>query len=370
MKKVLSVLLAAAMVMGMSVSAFAASADKTFGAGDSSTNYKDITDIKASLEFNYVMHKEGNTYVAYDSSKDIKDLKAGDTLYFRVDWADGKNFAGKADKDWRIKVDNAQFVDSAEFFYDEKGTIWNNEKNLYVKVVLEDDFDAYEEEEVKFHFYIYDRENDVEGDKIKVAYDFIDYNKEELTKEDLSWVITVDEPTTYTYKKGEKAAKATIDFDGTAYTEFKMYSGEKYTLSAETKYNKDLSKEYDTDVEVITFRLKNVDNVDILFPASKDNKQVVAVVDGELVPVEAEYIKGHKFESGKKADGYLVENAEYTQYAVIDADVEIEVEETKDTTKPSTDKTNPETGANDFVGAAVALAVVSVAAAGALAFKK
>ncbi|MBQ9970312.1 MAG: NPXTG-anchored protein, partial [Oscillospiraceae bacterium] len=33
-------------------------------------------------------------------------------------------------------------------------------------------------------------------------------------------------------------------------------------------------------------------------------------------------------------------------------------------------KANPETGAADFVGAAVAMAVVSVAAAGALALKK
>ena len=369
MKKVLSVVLAAAMVLGMSVSAFAKDADKTFGAGTAGVE-STVKDVKKELDFNWVYHNKTDKY---NSTQEVEDLKAGDTLYFLVDNADGSHYTEKADQDWRIKVNNAQFVESAEFFYDKDKTIKTakDEACLYVKVVLENDFDAYEEDEVKFYFYIYDRQNDVEGDKVSVAYDFINYATDTLDKEDLSWVITVDEPTTSPYKKGEKAAKATIDFDGAAFAEFKMYAGEKYTLSSETKYNKNLSKEYDTDVEVITFRMKNVENCDILFPASKDNKQIVAVVDGELVPVEAEFVKDHKFESGKKANGYLVENAEYTQYAVIDADVEIEVEE--DTTAPSTpstDKTNPSTGANDFVGAAVALAVVSVAAAGALAFKK
>ena len=62
-------------------------------------------------------------------------------------------------------------------------------------------------------------------------------------------------------------------------------------------------------------------------------------------------------------------------FVLVDADADLDWEDTtrkevvvEDTT--SSDKTNPNTGANDFVGAAVALAVVSVAAAGALAFKK
>ncbi|HIV35891.1 MAG TPA: hypothetical protein H9999_01630, partial [Candidatus Negativibacillus faecipullorum] len=45
-------------------------------------------------------------------------------------------------------------------------------------------------------------------------------------------------------------------------------------------------------------------------------------------------------------------------------------EPTTETPAPETSKPNPETGAEDFVGLAVSLAVVSVAAAGALALKK
>ena len=369
MKKVLSVLLAAAMVMGMSVSAFAAN-DKevTFGGGDVATNSQKVDEITFANVI--IDDKEGDYKTTKNSWEDVTNLESGDVLYFAVRDKDGKAIEAKADSNWKIKLKGDEYVKNATFFWDSKSEVYSDEKALYVKVVLEDDFDFYAEDEVNFYFYIKNTKNGDESQKAKVSYDFKNIGEKNLDEDDLDWVITVDKPTTYVYDKNAKGAYGVFDFDNGAYLEFKLYGGEKYTLSAEEKYNKELSKEYDTDVEVITFRLKNVENADLVLKSSKDNKQVVAVVDGELVPVEAEYIKGHKFESGKKADGYLVENAEYTQYAVIDADVEIEVEETKDTTKPSTDKTNPETGANDFVGAAVALAVVSVAAAGALAFKK
>ena len=176
------------------------------------------------------------------------------------------------------------------------------------------------------------------------------------------------------YSSKSKAKKATLDFNETALVELKMYPGEKYTVSGVEKYNKELSKEYDT--EVSTIDLRGIEGGDLVLTASKDNKQVVMVVDGELVPVEAEYVKGYKFESGEKTTGYLVEKAEEGVYALISADIELEVEDKDvdtDVEAPTVDdgnKTNPPMGANDFVGAAVALAVVSVAAAGALALKK
>ena len=376
MKKVLSVLLAAAMVMGMSVASFAAKettkefGNGTEGLGNSDANVEYIT----FTGFNLVRDGESLGWFDAKTSKDA-NLEAGDTLYFPLMDYTGKAIAyGDLDKDWRIKINNADYVSGASFFSVEDATDAKASgcqiNEVAVKVVLEDDFDHYEEDNVKFFFQIYDRQKNNYSDRVEVVLNFADFKEIPLDKEDLNWVIVVDEPATYKYGKNEKAAKATIDFDGVAYTEFKMYAEEKYTLSSSTKYNKTLSKEYDTDVEVITFRMKNVENFDILFPSSKDNKQIVAVVDGELVPVEATYVEDHKFQSGKKADGYLVEDAEYLTYAVIDADVEIAVEEEVKDTTTEANKANPSTGANDFVGAAVALAVVSVAAAGALALKK
>ena len=401
MKKVLSVLLAAAMVMGMSVSAFAAGFNATptapsnvdyvtwGGEGTAAPYYFQSTD---KVEWPMMMIERDGTYTTYtqaEADKDAVTLEAGDTLYFFPTLNGNFIAADDLPSNIKIKINNADYIDGASFETIDKDSTsnlakairkaedfyWNkvDDANLsvaFVEVALEEDFDYYTEDEVEFYLYLHDTKT-AAVNKLYVNYDFANYSKSTLTEAKLDWVITVTKPTTYTYKKGEKAAYATIDFDGNAYGEFKMYPGEKYTLSSTIKYNKDLAKEYDTEVEVVEFRLKNVDNIDLVFESAKDNKQVVAVVDGELVPVEATYVEDHKFDNGDKVDGYLVENAEYTAYALIDADVEIEVEAEEPVETPvEADKANPETGAADFVGAAVAMAVVSVAAAGALALKK
>ena len=72
---------------------------------------------------------------------------------------------------------------------------------------------------------------------------------------------------------------------------------------------------------------------------------------------------------GTKVDGWVIETNELGYYIVSDIELEIEAEEEVEA-EVEADKANPETGAADFVGAAVAMAVVSVAAAGALALKK
>jgi hypothetical protein len=75
-----------------------------------------------------------------------------------------------------------------------------------------------------------------------------------------------------------------------------------------------------------------------------------------------------KFEK-ELSKGYIAEiDANEGAYALVSADLEVEVEAEEEPVEA--DKANPETGAADFVGAAVAMAVVSVAAAGALALKK
>ena len=103
----------------------------------------------------------------------------------------------------------------------------------------------------------------------------------------------------------------------------------------------------------------------------KDNKQIVEVVDGALVAVESEYVTKYEvIDDIVLAKGYIADAKENGSYAVIDADIELIVPEVEAEPEVEADKANPETGAADFVGAAVAMAVVSVAAAGALALKK
>ncbi len=440
MKKVLSVLLAAAMVMGMGVSSMArnkvtVSTDTYYG---STAAAVDFYPNAANITWQNLMVVRNNA-IKYNVEKGYNTsvkLEAGDELWFTfsvagVADADNLAYNGKlafAPSHWKVKASNSDIVKSAEVAVIDgtatgANTAVNNwlwalcggEDNVHakntandshgaktfdhladgelacgvpmwkegvvvggkeaaVKVVLESDFDYYVEEDEDIFFYIYDTKNSSESSYVEVDYAFSDYATSTLVEDDLDYVLTVKNPTTYTYAKGEKAAYATVDFNSYALASFKMYSEEKYTLGVSAKYNSVLSKAYDTDVEVITFTMKGVDSsIDLLFPAKSDKYQVVAVVDGELVPVEATYVENHKFNAGKATNGYLVEDAEYTQYALIDADVEIAVEEVETEVEApvvEAEKANPETGAADFVGAAVAMAVVSVAAAGALALKK
>ena len=115
MKKILSVLLAAAMVMGMSVASFAA-ADVTFGSGSDDVTRDEIN--VGNIKFNYVrVFNEDDELVGQgDDTVDI-ELHAGDVLYFALNDANATNIGGQADEDWKIKINNAKYVESAEFFY-------------------------------------------------------------------------------------------------------------------------------------------------------------------------------------------------------------------------------------------------------------
>ncbi len=370
MKKILSVVLAGAMILGMSVASFAK--DFTGGAGSAD---RTANDDAAKITFN-VVSLNGKTAVAHNEHLNGKDsnLKGGDVLYFRVDNMKGEGLKGAADKDWAIRINNAEYVEDAVFFVDNNKTITGGDAdNLYVKVTLENDFDNFDED-VEFYFYISDKEHDSESAKVSVSYKYEGLKEVELTKSDLDWVLTVDKAKTYKYKKGEKSGVATIDMNGIL-AELKMYAGEKYSIDPDLHYDKDLSKEYDVDVELLTVR----DDMETLFfKADKDNKMIVALdKDGDLVEVDAKYVTDYKFGSGKRVDGYLVENVKYGKYAKVSNKIELndkkdEDKVDEDASKPTADTTkpNPNMGANDFVGAAVALAVVSVAAAGALSLKK
>ena len=395
MKKVLSVLLAAAMVMGMSVTSFAADTWTTFGSGDGE-NAANVSNIFWNNVI--VVNEDDDVRKAYSTTSaaaGIEDIEDGDVFYFPVstsedidDKTDVHSYmTGKADSDWKIKLKGDEYVKSATFKrlktddgqndgIDSLGEkLWKAlgcsderpEYMLYVKVTLEDDVNVYDDDS-SFTFYINDE--GTTSEKVKVLFDFVETSEKDIDEDDLDWALSVNKTTEYNYDEDSAAKKATVEFSDVATGEFKMYPDETYKLGVSIDYNKALSQEWDTDVEVMNFTLGNVGNTDLVLLAEKDEYQVVAVVDGELVPVEATYVEDHKFADGSKVDGYLVENAEYTAYALIDADVEIEAEEEVEAPVVEADKANPETGAADFVGAAVAMAVVSVAAAGALALKK
>ena len=108
--------------------------------------------------------------------------------------------------------------------------------------------------------------------------------------------------------------------------------------------------------------------------------------DGNFVAVDAEYVENYAIaHTNKKVNGFMFSTKQLGNYVLSTEELgeEEEVAEEPTTEEPvveepaveepvveETNKPNPNTGAEDFVGLAVSLAVVSVAAAGALALKK
>ncbi len=379
MKKILSAVLAAAMVLSMGVMAFAA--DVNFGSGTG--NEFKTRDGQLTFEKAFVVR--GSTAIKVNEDNGYDKLESGDVIYFPVhDSGAGADITTKAAKNWQIKINNAEYVDDADFvnldiskgdgkaINTEDGTVANN--TLCVKVSLTD-FSDFTDENVNFYFYIYDTTTKVRSDRVTVKFKMNNY-KDTLEEEDLDWVITVAGPKAYKYDSKAKAKNATFDFNGAAFAEVKLFPGETYKVNVNTKYDKEIAKMYpEADFEFVELSGDFDKVADVVLPSSKDNKFIYEVVDGDLVAVDAEYVKGHKFDSGEKVNGYLFTTNELGKYAISDVELDLEDEDIDlddDTTSAPVEdnKVNPPMGANDFVGAAVALAVVSVAAAGALALKK
>ena len=424
MKKVLSAILAAAMVMGMTVSASAAN---FFANEDTETiNPRWVTEIKWSDVV--IINKHGKLEDVKKAGEKYDELNAGDELYF---WT---GLSEKADKDWVVKVNDEEFVEDVEFYYETKanklpeksGIMETNQ--LYVKVTIADDFDHYAEDgKTNFWFYIYDTNKydhndkgeilkDANGKKIEltdaqrtsetatVKYSFDDYAVVYLcdTKNGCDHDHDTDRDNTDCFYIGHEADHKEVrlgDSDPAMYVlcddcfttsqkvmfeveldekevffQAKMIPGEEYLTTVYTKYDKALTKAYDIDMNVL--HIDTEMKVDAIFESAKDDKVVLEVIDGELYEVESEFVTKYEVIKNKVlTKGYKVENLDNGTFVLVDADADLDWEDmtrkevvVEDTT--SSDKTNPNTGANDFVGAAVALAVVSVAAAGALAFKK
>ncbi len=440
MKKVLSVLLAAAMVMGMSVSAFAAP-NYTW---DSKSTDDAVGKVDSVYFPGVVWHmKDDNEVTKVNGSNTIENLEPGDNLYFPlfdvepeliwvltdegakivrdqkldvnakagdpipVGWAapvattvgqtDGNpvdkevvalhEYTGKIDSDWSINIEGTEYVQTAYFVAWAPGTtgVWGYQtgakylnSDLYEKFVcveLVDDLDETANKTVSFEMYLDDDQyincvtNTVIFDEVK----FANYN--EVHKVSFTKTNNVDEPAVWAVAKNAKG-EATFDFADEAFFTVKMYSEDKVTFNFSQTYDKAVDKLFDYEVvEFYNFKGSKdaFSKVGELFIPADEDTFIYEIVDGEAVEVEAEYVEDYTITNVlKKHSGWLIETDELGYYVVSDVEitVEEEVEEPAVEVEVEAEKANPETGAADFVGAAVAMAVVSVAAAGALALKK
>ena len=372
MKRFVSALIAGAMILSMSVASFAD--DVVFG----KTNTNIERDEKVSeITLNYVkvFRNDEFLYGGNETETQNAEVIAGDILYFAMNSiATGSNICGNgADKDWRIKVSKASNIDSVEFFYDKDlkvGTI--GKPTMWVKVEISDDFNSYEKDAMNVWFYLYDVKSKDKSEPVKVGFKYADYEEEILYKNDVEHIVPLKLNTIYTLDEDVNSANVVFSYDN-MYIVAKLYADEEYLVnSITTKYNKDMAIKYDADVEVISI-VSNMDNYDVFFESSKDNKFIYEVAEDELVSVKATYMDKYEIIKGEYilTEGYLVENVEDNQWVVLDKEIvsvnesEEDKEEVKPST-PSTDKANPETGVGDFVGMASTMAVMAAVAGAAL----
>ena len=165
-----------------------------------------------------------------------------------------------------------------------------------------------------------------------------------------------------------------------------MYEGETMYLDLKTAYDKAIAGEMDAEADSF-YKFDNTNanfaRTGELIIVSDDSSLVPYEIDadGNFVKVDAEYVENYAVaHTNKKVNGFVFNTKQLGNYVLSTEELgeEEEVTEEPTTEEPvveepvveETNKPNPNTGAEDFVGLAVSLAVVSVAAAGALALKK
>lgn len=185
---------------------------------------------------------------------------------------------------------------------------------------------------------------------------YIEYDKEKSTDS------AVDAGSKIDVNAGDAASYMTteIDFEGEAYAEGRVYDGDEVFYGFNMDADTDILKAY-PDAEMRFFEIEgNGFPTTLSFELyAAEDEYVYAVKDGKLTN------SGLKWDEDVYAWAGKVRSS--VQYVISDIELDTTAVDTGD---GDTTTENPETGANDVVGVATALAVVSLVAAGAVSLKK
>ena len=304
------------------------------------------------------------------------------------------HYTGNIDKNWSINLIEkstgvAELIEKAELY---KATTndYHSYKDytdeiqpnaVYLKITLKDTWKTVDEETLTYYVYIADNDSKSKTNEVWVSGTYANNDWEYV---DFDWTNDASKATLWKVKKGENGT-AVFDFADKAFFTVKMYSGESMYLDLSTAYDKAIAGEMDAEADSF-FKFDN-DNANFsrtgeLIIVSDDSSLVPYEIDkdGNFVEVDAQYVEGYAIaHTNSKVNGFVFKTKALGNYVLSTEELGQEEQPAEETpaepvtpSEPTTEtaKPNPETGAEDFVGLAVSLAVVSVAAAGALALKK
>lgn len=351
------------------------------------------TEYRTEADFKKAVAEMGNNNAFV--TVDLKSVSGTSTEVGKpVDTGARKNglYTGNIDKNWSINLIEkdgsvADLIKKAELYKADKidyasyKDYTNIEPNaVYLKVTLKDSWKTVSSETLKYYVYISNNKNNnnvtnkvwVSG-KYAPTYRTVDF----------TWTNNANVASLW---KAEENGVAVFDFADKAFFTVKMYKGETMYLDLSTAYDKAIAGDMGVDADSF-YKFDNtnanfaragelviVTNDDTLVPYEIDE-------DGNFVELDADYVTNYAVaHTNKKVNGFRFDTKQLGNYVLSTEELgeeepeepaEEPSEEPAPEVKPdNTGKQNPNTGAEDFVGLAVSLAVVSVAAAGALALKK
>ena len=311
--------------------------------------------------------------------------------------ADYGHYTGNIDKNWSINLIEkstgvAELIEKAELYKATATDYASYSKYtdeimpnaVYLKITLEDTWKTVDSETLTYYVYVADNDSGKQTNEVWVSGKYVNNNWEYV---DFDWTNDASKAQLWKVRKGENGT-AVFDFADKAFFTVKMYSGESMYLDLSTAYDKAIAGEMDAEAD--SFYKFDNDNANFsrtgeLIIVTDDETLVPYEIDedGNFVEVDAKYVEDYAIaHTNKKVDGFVFNTKTLGNYVLSTEELgqeepvdETPVVEEPTTETPATDNTtsakpNPETGAEDFVGLAVSLAVVSVAAAGALALKK
>ena len=308
------------------------------------------------------------------------------------------HYTGNIDKNWSINLIEkstgvAELIEKAELYKATATDFASYSKYtdeimpnaVYLKITLKDTWKTVDEETLTYYVYIADNDSKSKTNEVWVSGTYANNDWEYV---DFDWTNDASKATLWKVKKGENGT-AVFDFADKAFFTVKMYSGESMYLDLSTAYDKAIAGEMDAEAD--SFYKFDNDNANFsrtgeLIIVTNDSSLVPYEIDedGNFVEVDAKYVEDYAIaHTNKKVNGFVFNTKTLGNYVLSTEELgqeekpvdETPVVEEPTTETPATDNTtsakpNPDTGAEDFVGLAVSLAVVSVAAAGALALKK
>ena len=309
------------------------------------------------------------------------------------------HYTGNIDKNWSINLIEkstgvAELIEKAELYKATATDFASYSKYtdeimpnaVYLKITLKDTWKTVDEETLTYYVYIADNDSKSKTNEVWVSGTYANNDWEYV---DFDWTNDASKATLWKVEKGENGT-AVFDFADKAFFTVKMYSGESMYLDLSTAYDKAIAGEMDAEAD--SFYKFDNDNANFsrtgeLIIVTDDSSLVPYEIDedGNFVEVDAKYVENYAIaHTNKKVDGFVFSTKTLGNYVLSTEELGQEEkpaeetpakpvtpsEPTQETPAPETSKPNPETGAEDFVGLAVSLAVVSVAAAGALALKK